>query len=80
MTRFLFWVALALLIYFAVRSKIKQGQKRQPPPQPQRQAPPTALPVEAMLQCAHCGVHFPASENVPAGGRNYCSPAHAPTA
>lgn len=78
MTRFLFWVALGLLIYFAVRSKIKQAQKRQAPPPPPRPTAPTQLPAEAMLECAHCGVYFPASENVPAGGRNYCSAAHAP--
>jgi uncharacterized protein len=33
--------------------------------------------AETMLCCAHCGVYFPASENVPAGGRDYCSAAHA---
>lgn len=80
MTRVLFWVALALLVYFAIRSKIKQSQRRQqPPPQP----PPSSTmkqvaPPEAMLCCAQCGVYYPASENVPAGGRDYCSPAHAP--
>jgi uncharacterized protein len=31
-----------------------------------------------MLCCAHCGMYYPASENVQAGGRDYCSPAHAP--
>jgi uncharacterized protein len=29
-----------------------------------------------MAQCAHCGVHFPASEAVRADGLDYCSPAH----
>lgn len=33
--------------------------------------------AETMLCCAHCGVYFPASENVPAAGRDYCSAAHA---
>ena len=33
--------------------------------------------AETMLCCAHCGVYFPASENVPAGGHDYCSAAHA---
>ena len=32
--------------------------------------------AETMLCCAHCGVYFPASDNVPAGGRDYCSAAH----
>jgi uncharacterized protein len=33
--------------------------------------------IEAMVQCAHCGVHFPASEAVSgAGGAVYCSAEH----
>ncbi|HEX8605070.1 MAG TPA: PP0621 family protein [Pseudoduganella sp.] len=81
MTRFLFWVALALLVYFAIRSKVKQSQRRQPPPPqppPRSSAVKQVAPPEAMLCCAQCGVYYPASENVPAGGRDYCSPAHAP--
>jgi uncharacterized protein len=88
MTRLLFWLALALLVYFAIRSKLKGAQRRQQQlweqqqreQQRQQQATQRELvPSEAMLRCAHCGVYFPASENVPAGGRDYCSPAHAPT-
>jgi uncharacterized protein len=30
-----------------------------------------------MLCCARCGVYFPSSEAVRAGGRDYCGPAHA---
>ncbi|MBB3220683.1 PP0621 family protein [Pseudoduganella umbonata] len=87
MTRILFWLALALLVYFAIRSKLKQSQRRQQQQweeqqrAQQRQAQSASREVaqpEAMLRCAHCGVHFPASENVPANGRDYCSPAHAP--
>ncbi|WP_370593125.1 PP0621 family protein [Rugamonas violacea] len=33
--------------------------------------------METMLCCAHCGVYYPASETVAAGGRDYCSAAHA---
>jgi len=29
-----------------------------------------------MTTCAHCGLHFPASEAVRADGLDYCSPAH----
>lgn len=83
MTRLLFWIALAILVIAAIRSKLRKmsgpqkgAQGDQPAPrQPQRQAPPA---TEKMLQCAHCGVHFPSSENVPANGRDYCSAAHAP--
>jgi len=85
MSRLLFWLALIFLIGFAIRSKIREAQKRQqqfhqPPP-----AGPAAGParqnvsaeVETMLQCAHCGVFYPASETVQARGRDYCCAAHA---
>jgi uncharacterized protein len=86
MTRVLFWLALALLVYFAIRSKLKASQRRQQQEdqqQRQQQAPsrgaaPKQVAAEAMLCCAQCGVYYPASENVAAAGRDYCSPAHAP--
>ncbi len=71
MTRLLFWIALIVLVVMAVRSKAR-GMLRQ-------QQPPAAKPepaVESMACCAHCGVHFPASEAVRADGLDYCSPAH----
>ena len=97
MTKFLMWLALAALVIFAIRSKIRQAQKRyqdqfrqqqeaaRPQPQPQqepasykaRAAAQAANDAEVMLQCAHCGVFYPASESVQANGRDYCSAAHA---
>jgi uncharacterized protein len=90
MSRLIFWLALACLVVFAVRSKIRQAQQRhreqfrQPPPGPQPQPPfPQGQPAraaadaETMLQCAHCGIFYPASETVQARGRDYCSAAHA---
>lgn len=79
MTRFLFWVALAFLVLAAIRAKLRSA--RQPPPAQTRRnaAPPPdkVAEAEAMLRCTHCGVHYPASENVPLNGRDYCSTAHA---
>jgi uncharacterized protein len=89
MSRIIFWLALAFLVIFAVRSKIRQAHKRheqqfrQPPaagPQPQPGHPARAAraaDAETMLQCAHCGIFYPASETVQARGRDYCSAAHA---
>lgn len=89
MTRFLFWLALAFLVLFAIRSKIRGLQdraRRTQHQQPQQPPHPFAQPgrrveelpdAEQMLCCAHCGVYYPASENVPAKGLNYCSHAHA---
>jgi len=84
MTRILFWVALAFLIVAAVRAKLRANIRRQQEEvatQARRQGNrPTAVTAEPMLCCAHCGVYYPASENVPAAGRDYCSAAHTPAA
>lgn len=86
MSRIIFWLALIFLVVFAIRSKIREAQKRhqqqfrQPPPQQPDGARPAAKSVadaETMLQCAHCGIFYPASESVQARGRDYCSAAHA---
>jgi uncharacterized protein len=89
MSRIIFWLALVFLVIFAIRSKIREAQKRhqqqfrqqQPPqqqPSPQaRSRAQAANDAEVMLQCAHCGIFYPASETVQANGRDYCSAAHA---
>jgi uncharacterized protein len=77
MSRLLFWIALAILVVAAVRSKLRAIVRAQQPPQPgQPGAAPQQAPAEAMACCAHCGLHFPASEAVRADGLDYCSPAH----
>ncbi|KQQ87439.1 PP0621 family protein [Massilia sp. Leaf139] len=76
MSRAIFWILLALLVYFAVRAKLRAAaRKHEMHVPPQRSAPPAAA-IEDMTSCAHCGLHFPASEALHADGRDYCSPAH----
>lgn len=82
MTRVLFWLALVFLVVFAIRSKLRGMQQRargqqQPQPQPHTSRVQELPDAELMLCCAHCGVYYPASENVPAKGHDYCSHAHA---
>ncbi len=86
MSRIIFWLALVFLVIFAVRSKIREAQKRhqqqfREPQQPAggaaRAAGKAVAEAETMLQCAHCGIFYPASESVQARGRDYCSAAHA---
>lgn len=91
MTRILFWVALAVLVLMAVRSKLRRAQQNlqqnmqqnmgdgmPPPRQPAGPARAESLPdAEVMLCCAQCGVYYPASETVQAKGRDFCSQAHA---
>ena len=75
MTRILFWLALAFLVLMALRSKVKDIVQAAPSARPA--ATPAEAEAETMLCCAHCGVHYPASETVAAKGRDYCSAAHA---
>ena len=76
--RVLFWIALIALIVFAVRSKLraiaKQHRQQQSPQHTGRSA--AGGEIEAMAQCAHCGMYFPASESVRADGLDYCSPGY----
>jgi uncharacterized protein len=75
MMRALFWIALIVLVVFAIRSKLRGAATRQPGPAA-RERKEGEGEVEAMACCAHCGLHFPASEAVRADGLDYCSPAH----
>jgi len=85
MSRLLFWVILIIVIGFAVRAKLRAAIRKsqlqqeeqwrwQQNQQQGRQAEPVS--IENMTSCAHCGLHFPASEAVRADGLDYCSPAH----
>ncbi len=81
MSRILFWILLIGLVVMAIRSKLKGPGARQRPPhewknaeEPRRQQP--VAEIERMTRCAHCGIHFPASEAVHADGHDYCSPGH----
>jgi uncharacterized protein len=85
MTRLLFWIALIILVVMAVRSKLRAAMARAqgpaagmgPGPTQAAGAQRVADASERMTNCAHCGIYFPVSEAVTAGGREYCSPAHA---
>jgi uncharacterized protein len=74
MSRLLFWLALAVLVVMAIRSKLRASGIKPPPPA--RPAPRQAPAAESMTSCAHCGVYFPSSEAVRADGLDYCCPAH----
>jgi uncharacterized protein len=71
--RALFWLALFVLVIFAVRSKIRKMNKG---PSDGAGQPRALDQGEPMACCAHCKVYFPASEAVRAGGLDYCSTAH----
>ncbi len=64
--KFLVLLLLAAIIWLAWK------KSRAPRPA----APPAERPAEAMVSCAHCGVHLPESESVPEGNLRYCCRAH----
>ena len=56
------------------KARREELQSRTPPPPP---APGTIAPPQAMLRCAHCGLHLPAADAVRGpDGTAYCSAAH----
>jgi uncharacterized protein len=57
-------IAIAALVYVLVKSFRKIDA-------PQRQSD-----AEDMVRCAHCGVHFPKSEGILAGGHFFCGVEH----
>jgi len=74
MSRILFFVFLAFLVWFAVRMLGGSRKKRDVPP---AEAAPAERRVETIRQCAWCGVHVPAGEATALpDGRLYCGPAH----
>jgi uncharacterized protein len=88
MMRLIVWVAVAILVIWAVRSKVRAmmapyRENAAPgtvPGRDQGQSPgarrvPDA--AESMSCCAACGMYFPSSEAVRVDGRDYCSQAHA---
>ncbi len=83
MGKLLFWIVLVVAAWVVVRVLIAKGRDVSGPAAGGRDAVPDQPPAtrgdnpEAMRQCAHCGVWFPASESVvSADGRPYCGRAH----
>lgn len=73
--RLLFWLALVVLVIFALR---KKGQRLS-----QSEAPLSTKssdqngPSETMVCCERCQVYIPSSEAVHRGSKVYCCVAHA---
>jgi uncharacterized protein len=69
--KFVLWLVLGVLVV----AWLLRGKKSLPP-RAGRPARPDAN-SEPMLQCAHCGIHIPASEAVlDAASTPFCSDAH----
>ena len=67
--RVLLWAIIGFVVWWLLRPR------RVSAPPPSAAARDVVAP-EAMVDCAACGLHFPASEAVRDGARIYCCTAH----
>jgi len=65
MSRLLFLLAVAIVVYLLLKSYRRQMPKQDTP-----------ASSEEMVRCVVCGVHLPKSESILAGGKFFCSEAH----
>ncbi|MFC7289466.1 PP0621 family protein [Herminiimonas glaciei] len=71
--KFLLWAGVIVAVIWMLRSK--KANKAEAPKAKASAA--STREIEAMLSCAHCGTHFPASEAVRDGSdRVFCSDEH----
>jgi len=71
--RLLLWAIAGLVVWWLLRSRRKVSA---PPPAPAAARGAAGAPPEDMVDCAACGLHFPASEGVRDGDQVYCCAAH----
>ncbi|MEO5689828.1 MAG: PP0621 family protein [Burkholderiaceae bacterium] len=70
--RLLLWIVLGIAAWWMLRPR----RRVEPPSATTRDRAAPAAPPEAMVDCAACGLHFPASEAVRDGARVFCCTAH----
>ena len=75
MGKLLFWVAVIAVAYLAYKLSIVSRRKSEWAARRGADRDAGAR-GEPMRQCAHCGVHLPASETLSGGGRDYCCDEH----
>jgi uncharacterized protein len=66
---------LLLIAVFALLWMLRGGLRRRMRPPDVRPAAPKDA-AQAMLTCAHCGVHLPRDEALPGRGGVFCDAAH----
>jgi uncharacterized protein len=66
--KFLLFLLAVVALLWLLRGSVR---RRMPPVQR-----PSASKPQAMLACAHCGVHLPRDEALPGRGGVFCGEAH----
>lgn len=72
MGRLLFFVLIAVLVFWVVRSYRRGLKKRQEDADKE----PPSIEGEDMVRCTHCGVHLPKSESILSEDKFFCSDEH----
>jgi uncharacterized protein len=69
MGKYLLLIALAVLVYWIVRSAWRRRAKG---------GHPNKAAAETMVRCAQCGIHLPRAESLIVRGQYYCCTEHQP--
>ena len=78
MGKALFWVVAFLGGLLATRVLAQVAAKKMYNDSlPKQAGTQRVVEAEAMVRCAHCGLHLPESEAISKAGANFCSQAHA---
>ncbi len=67
-------VFAVVLVAIWLWRKARRDEMRSRPPS--ARTPPAVEAPQAMLRCAHCGLHMPAADAIAGPGGVYCSAAH----
>jgi len=67
-------MVVSVAIWLWRKNRREEMQERATPPK--KAAPPAVGAPQAMVRCAHCGLHLPATDALPGPGGVYCSAAH----
>ena len=71
--KYLLVFAVVFIAIWLWRKNRREEMRSRPPPQ----KPPAVGAPQAMVRCAHCGLHLPAADAISGpDGAVYCSPAH----
>ena len=68
--KFILLVLAVLVLLWMLRSSLRRMRP------PGRMPPAQTSTPQAMLTCAHCGVHLPRDEALPGRGGVFCDDAH----
>lgn len=82
MGKILFWALLIIGVLLVARILARHNENSRvaandPNRAGTRRAAPAVEQPEAMVRCAHCGIHMPRSEAVLVSGQTWCSEDHA---